>query len=176
MHRSSNLPRRAVDHSPFNRCPFLVISTGANPDFLPRDPGQAACAPFSKERRMLFASATNFHRKSGGAQRRDLCVDASSWECFSTERSTSADLSWKCFFKSAKNSAGSNRNSKYCSRSPRPCFPADAKVTSTPGLRQTLPTSYSDRPHPQTSAYRSSSACGILAEHRRKTPAPTRYA
>ena len=28
---------------------------------------KAACAPFFKERRMLFASATNVHRKSGGA-------------------------------------------------------------------------------------------------------------
>jgi hypothetical protein len=28
---------------------------------------KTACAPFFKERRMLFASATNFYRKSGGA-------------------------------------------------------------------------------------------------------------
>src|SRR6266851_5515982 len=48
---------------------------------------KTACAPFFKERRILFASATNFYRKSGGAERRDLCVDASSWKCFSTERS-----------------------------------------------------------------------------------------
>src|SRR5258707_14576794 len=47
---------------------------------------KTACAPFFKERRILFASATNFYRKSGGAERRDLCVDASSWKCFSTER------------------------------------------------------------------------------------------
>jgi hypothetical protein len=26
---------------------------------------EAACAPFSKERRMKFANATKFHRKSG---------------------------------------------------------------------------------------------------------------
>ncbi len=26
---------------------------------------ESACAPFSKERRMKFANATNFHRKSG---------------------------------------------------------------------------------------------------------------
>jgi hypothetical protein len=31
-----------------------------------------ACAPFFKERRMMFASATNFYRKSGVAQCRDL--------------------------------------------------------------------------------------------------------
>ena len=48
---------------------------------------KTARAPFFKERRILFASATNFYRKSGGAERRDLCVDASSWKCFSTERS-----------------------------------------------------------------------------------------
>jgi hypothetical protein len=47
---------------------------------------KTACAPFFKERRILFASATNFYRKSGGAERRDLCVDAFSWKCFSTER------------------------------------------------------------------------------------------
>jgi hypothetical protein len=28
---------------------------------------RAACAPFFKERRMMFANATNFYRKSGGA-------------------------------------------------------------------------------------------------------------
>jgi hypothetical protein len=35
---------------------------------------------------MMPANATNLYRKSGGAQRRDLCVDALSWKCFSTER------------------------------------------------------------------------------------------
>jgi hypothetical protein len=35
-----------------------------------------------KERRMKFANATNFNRKSGAAQWRDLCVDAPSWKCF----------------------------------------------------------------------------------------------
>src|ERR1700733_6787004 len=33
---------------------------------------KAACAPFFKERRMMFANATNFYRKSGVAQWRDL--------------------------------------------------------------------------------------------------------
>jgi hypothetical protein len=33
---------------------------------------KAACAPFFKERRMMFASATNFYRKSGVAEWRDL--------------------------------------------------------------------------------------------------------
>ncbi len=42
--------------------------------------------PCFKERRMMFANATNFYRKSGAAQWRDLCVDALSWKCFSTER------------------------------------------------------------------------------------------
>src|ERR1700678_883331 len=31
-------------------------------------PDKAACAPFRKERRMKFAEATKFHRKSGGAK------------------------------------------------------------------------------------------------------------
>jgi hypothetical protein len=42
------------------------------------------CAAFFKESRMKFANATKLNRKSGGAQRRDLCVDAPSWKCFST--------------------------------------------------------------------------------------------
>jgi hypothetical protein len=33
---------------------------------------KAARAPFFNERRILFASATNFYRKSGGAEWRDL--------------------------------------------------------------------------------------------------------
>ena len=33
---------------------------------------KSACAPFFKERRMMFANATNFYRKSGVAERRDL--------------------------------------------------------------------------------------------------------
>jgi hypothetical protein len=33
---------------------------------------KAACAPFFKERRMMFTSATYFYRKSGVAQWRDL--------------------------------------------------------------------------------------------------------
>jgi hypothetical protein len=44
-------------------------------------------AAFFKESRMKFANATKLNRKSGVAQRRDLCVDAPSWKCFSTERS-----------------------------------------------------------------------------------------
>jgi hypothetical protein len=47
-------------------------------------PDKTACAPFFKERRMMFASATNLYRKSGEAQWRDLCVDAPSWRCLST--------------------------------------------------------------------------------------------
>ena len=34
---------------------------------------------------MQIPKATGLHRKSGGAQWRDLCVDAFSWKCFSTE-------------------------------------------------------------------------------------------
>jgi hypothetical protein len=32
----------------------------------------AACAPFFKERRMMFVSATDFYRKFGAAEWRDL--------------------------------------------------------------------------------------------------------
>jgi hypothetical protein len=39
----------------------------AYPDFLPRATGQDAYAPFSKERRMMFANANHFYRKSGVA-------------------------------------------------------------------------------------------------------------
>jgi hypothetical protein len=35
---------------------------------------------------MMLINATTLDRKSGGAQWRDLCVDAFPWECFSTER------------------------------------------------------------------------------------------
>ena len=35
-------------------------------------PDKTACAPFFKERRMMFANATNVYRKSGAAQWRDL--------------------------------------------------------------------------------------------------------
>jgi hypothetical protein len=39
---------------------------------------KAVRAPFFKERRMMFANATNFHRKSGAAERRDLrCASTS---------------------------------------------------------------------------------------------------
>jgi hypothetical protein len=41
------------------------------------------------------------HLDRSAAQWRDLCVDALSWECFSTERSGgtcgSAALPWECF-------------------------------------------------------------------------------
>src|ERR1700751_3979943 len=51
----------------------------------------------------------------------------------STQLNPVGDLRWRSgetcgfVFISAKNSAGSNTNSKYCSRSLRPYFPADAK-------------------------------------------------
>jgi hypothetical protein len=35
-------------------------------------PDKTAYAPFFKERRMVFANATNFYRKSGVAEGRDL--------------------------------------------------------------------------------------------------------
>jgi hypothetical protein len=51
---SSRLPRRAVGPE------RTRISCHAAPD-------KTAYAPFFKERRMMFASATNFYRKSGGS-------------------------------------------------------------------------------------------------------------
>jgi hypothetical protein len=45
------------------------------------------CAVFLKENRMMVINATVLDRKSGGAQWRDLCVDALSWKCFSLEES-----------------------------------------------------------------------------------------
>jgi hypothetical protein len=38
------------------------------------------CAALRKESRMQTIKATGLHRKSGGAQWRDLCVDALSWK------------------------------------------------------------------------------------------------
>jgi hypothetical protein len=55
------------NHSPWKRRPLLChpertrISCHAAQD-------RATCAPFSKERRMEFANATNFNRKSGEAE------------------------------------------------------------------------------------------------------------
>ena len=43
------------------------------------------CAALLKESRMQFIKATGLDRKSGGAQWRDLCVDALSGKCFATE-------------------------------------------------------------------------------------------
>jgi hypothetical protein len=44
--------------------PPCSLSLGAYPDFVPRGTVKIAYAPFFKERRMMFASATNFYRKS----------------------------------------------------------------------------------------------------------------
>jgi hypothetical protein len=41
-------------------------------DFLYLVASKTACAAFSKESRMRFANANELHRKSGGAQPRDL--------------------------------------------------------------------------------------------------------
>jgi hypothetical protein len=60
----------------------FVISTEAYRISCHAAPDETAGAPFFKERRMMFANATNFYRKSGAAQWRDLCVDAPSWRCF----------------------------------------------------------------------------------------------
>ena len=43
------------------------INNDADPDFLYVAPSKTACAAFSKESRMKFASAAKIHRKSGGA-------------------------------------------------------------------------------------------------------------
>jgi hypothetical protein len=64
----------------------FVISTEAYPDFLrSRALATTTYAAFRRERRTKFASASKFYRKSGGAERRDLCVDDLSWKCFSRE-------------------------------------------------------------------------------------------
>jgi hypothetical protein len=42
-------------------------------------------AVFLRENRMTLIDATDLDRKSGGAQWKDLYVDALSWKCFSTE-------------------------------------------------------------------------------------------
>jgi hypothetical protein len=39
-------------------------------------------AALRRESRTSFINATTLNRKSGGAQWRDLCVDAPSWKCF----------------------------------------------------------------------------------------------
>jgi hypothetical protein len=39
------------------------------------------CAVFLKENRMILINATDLYGKSGGAQWRDLCVDAPAWKC-----------------------------------------------------------------------------------------------
>jgi len=79
-------------------------------------PDKAACAPFFKERRIKFANATNFNRKSGAAQRRDLCVDAPSWRCFSTE------LPWACGPPKVRKTPQSGNRSLW-NRRPSLCHP-----------------------------------------------------
>ncbi|HWO31834.1 MAG TPA: hypothetical protein VNO32_23815, partial [Candidatus Acidoferrum sp.] len=49
---------------------------------------------------MQFIEATGLHRKSGAAQWRDLCVDALSWKCFSTERT------WISYFAAVARTTG----------------------------------------------------------------------
>jgi len=39
------------------------------------------CAALREESRMQIIKATGLHRKSGGAQWRDLCVETLSWKC-----------------------------------------------------------------------------------------------
>jgi hypothetical protein len=43
---------------------------------------RAACATFRKEGRMMYANANNLHRKSGGAQWRDLLFNGNPMEMF----------------------------------------------------------------------------------------------
>ena len=60
---------------------------------------KAAYAPFRKERRMKFANAIKFHRKSGGAQWRDLQFSGPLVEMFfdRLERSFVTELLRLCF-------------------------------------------------------------------------------
>ena len=61
--------------------PF-VISTEAYPDFLLRAAGNDHVCGFPKENRMMLINATGLHRKSGGAQWRDLRFGGSFLEMF----------------------------------------------------------------------------------------------
>jgi hypothetical protein len=63
----------------------FVISTGAYPDFLLHAASDNHVCGFPQENRMILINATALDRKSGGAQWRDLCVDALSWRCVSTK-------------------------------------------------------------------------------------------
>jgi hypothetical protein len=45
----------------------------------------STCAALRRESRMQIPNATGLDRKSGGAQWRDLCVDALSWRWVSTK-------------------------------------------------------------------------------------------
>jgi hypothetical protein len=56
-----------IRHHEATSCVFRQSEPG-----FPATLDTAACAPFRKERRMKFAEATKFHRKSGGAKWRDL--------------------------------------------------------------------------------------------------------
>jgi hypothetical protein len=58
-------------HSLSNRYLFLVIPTGANPDFLPRSARQGRVCAFLL-RKMGSVNAIKVHRKSGEAERKDL--------------------------------------------------------------------------------------------------------
>lgn len=55
--------------------PF-VISTGADPDFLPRSPAQDRVCAFLQGKAHTVRQRNQLLQEIGGAQRRDLCVDA----------------------------------------------------------------------------------------------------
>ena len=70
----------------------------------------------------MFDNATNFYRKFGVAERRDLCVEAASWKCFSRAQENSegrrfvlfSDLYWIKFFVLRRGSAGDGSEGLRC--------------------------------------------------------------
>ena len=74
------------------------------------------CAALHEESRMQSLKATGLHRKSGGAQWRDLCMDALSWKCFSC-RVAKENLSDET--KNLPAVPGGYRNCRRCTQSAR---------------------------------------------------------
>jgi hypothetical protein len=84
------------------------------------------CAALREESRMQTLKATALHRKSGGTQWRDLCVDALSWKCFrqsgncrATPRPTLVPAAGR---RSRGLSPSGNRSGRRLRRVPRSCW------------------------------------------------------
>ncbi|MGB8535606.1 MAG: hypothetical protein WCD57_04275 [Acidobacteriaceae bacterium] len=81
---------------------------------------------------MKFASATNINRKSGVAERRDLCVEAPSWKCLSS------DL-WFLLLPCSAFSVGSQAVFRLCSRMSTRLLAFFFLVLSAAGVRAAEP-------------------------------------